>query len=76
MKTNNIIKNILAIGIISILSGCIYPELGFKNNSFYFKDPRTNLCFVMYRDRTTIPSNVPCTPEVENFIKQQANYEK
>lgn len=40
----------------------------------YFKDDRTKLCFVKkYAGLYEIVgiSNVPCTPEVENLIKQQ-----
>lgn len=40
-------------------------------NMYYYKDNRTNLCFSMLDRGYGGPTNVPCTPEVENLIKQQ-----
>jgi hypothetical protein len=38
----------------------------------YFKDPRTNLCFVGYGMGWNfgLMTNVPCSPEVEKLIKE------
>lgn len=34
----------------------------------YFKDTRTNVCFVKFGDRVDAITYVPCTPEVEILI--------
>lgn len=49
----------------------------FQEETFYFKDNRTNLCFIsnmtgLYNTSISI-SNVPCTKEVEKLIKNKGN---
>lgn len=64
--------------LLSFLTGCslIEPTPEEKIETInYYKDSRTNLCFVENHFTTTngfsgvVFSHVPCTPEVEVLIK-------
>lgn len=67
--------------ILSVLfMACDYKAIEAHNTRFnnsevnsmsYHKDPRTNLCFAAYHlgGNSAAITNVPCTSEVEKFIK-------
>jgi hypothetical protein len=72
---NKMIKKLFLLPILLIGCGNLdYPKKDINQIS-YFKDKRTNLCFVdneNYFYQTGfihIYTNVPCSPEVEKFIK-------
>ena len=68
-----------------LLVGCATPEEQVRysqiklHSLIYYKDDRTNLCFVdndvynHYGSDSHVFANVPCSPEVEVLIKKSKN---
>lgn len=60
---------LMAMTISLLLAGCREPREEVEQIRYY-KDSRTNLCFVVNRTYgdALVFTNVPCTPEVERLI--------
>lgn len=64
-----------ASSLLVFLLGCEASAKEEVNSFSYYKDTRTNLCFVVsginngHMVTYHVYSNVPCTPEVEKLIK-------
>lgn len=77
------VNKVLLIGsaALFLVAGCdqgtrdkMFPSVSQQANQIsYYKDERTQLCFVhstVYTDiNSTVFSHVPCTPEVEGLIR-------
>lgn len=77
-KRKKILKTTIAFNIILglLLVDCKLASEQ-VNELRYYKDQKTNLCFVEnYNSHGTVFTNVPCTEEVEKQIKIQATKER